>query len=48
MSSNVTGGHYFAYEKLKLGWLDPSQVQCMRSPGTLQATITPLETFRWA
>jgi hypothetical protein len=43
MSSNVTGAHYFAYEKLKLGWLDPHQVKCMTSPGTLQATITPLE-----
>lgn len=43
MSANITGGHYFAYDKLKLGWLDPSQVKCMTSPGTLQATITPLE-----
>ena len=43
MSSNVTGAHYFAYEKLKLGWLDPGQVKCMTVPGTLQAAITPLE-----
>jgi M6 family metalloprotease-like protein len=43
MSSNVTGAHYFAYEKLKLGWLDPKQIKCMTSPGTVQATITPLE-----
>jgi M6 family metalloprotease-like protein len=43
MSANITGGHYFAYDKLKLGWLDPSQVKCMTSPGTQQANITPLE-----
>ena len=43
MSANITGGHYFAYDKLKLGWLDQSQVKCITSPGTQLATITPLE-----
>jgi M6 family metalloprotease-like protein len=44
MSANITGGHYFAYNKLKLGWLDADQVKCMTTPGTVEAEITPLET----
>jgi M6 family metalloprotease-like protein len=43
MSWNDPGGHFLAWEKWKLGWLDPSQLTCLRGPGELTTTITPLE-----
>jgi M6 family metalloprotease-like protein len=38
-------GHWFAYEKLKLGYLDDNQVTCI-SPATggVEEVVTPLET----
>jgi M6 family metalloprotease-like protein len=43
MSWNDPGGHFLAWEKWKLGWLDPSQLTCLGGPGELTTTITPLE-----
>ncbi len=34
---------FLGWHKWKLGWLDPSQVNCARTPGTTQYTLTPLE-----
>ena len=43
MSWNGPGAHFLAWEKWKLGWLDPSQLTCLNGPGSVTATITPLE-----
>jgi M6 family metalloprotease-like protein len=43
MSWNSPGGHFLAWEKWKLGWLDPSQLTCLNGPGSVTTTITPLE-----
>jgi M6 family metalloprotease-like protein len=43
MSWNDPGGHFLAWEKWKLGWLDPSQLTCLAGPGELTTTISPLE-----
>ncbi len=43
MSWNDPGFHFLAWEKWKLGWLDASQLTCLREPGQVTTTITPLE-----
>jgi hypothetical protein len=43
MSWNDPGGHFLAWEKWKLGWLDQSQLTCLTTPGTLTVSLTPLE-----
>jgi len=43
MSWNEPGGHFLAWEKWKLGWLDPAQLACVEGPGELTTTIAPLE-----
>jgi len=43
MSWNDPGGHFLAWEKWKLGWLEPSELTCLEGPGELTTTITPLE-----
>ena len=43
MSWNDPGFHFFAWEKWKLGWLEPTQLACLDGPGELTATLTPLE-----
>jgi hypothetical protein len=43
MSWNDPGGHFLAWEKWKLGWLDPAQLTCLDGPGELTTTIAPLE-----
>ncbi len=43
MSWNDPGGHFLAWQKWKLGWLDPSQLTCLHAPGEVTTTITPLE-----
>ena len=43
MSWNDPGGHFLAWEKWKLGWIDASQLTCVSGPGELTTTITPLE-----
>ena len=43
MSWNEPGAHFLAWEKWKLGWLNPSQLTCLKVPGSMTATITPLE-----
>jgi hypothetical protein len=42
MSWNDPGAHFLAWEKWKLGWLDPSQLTCLDQPGALTTTISPL------
>jgi M6 family metalloprotease-like protein len=42
MSWNDPGGHFLAWEKWKLGWLDPSQLTCLSEPGEVTTTISPL------
>jgi M6 family metalloprotease-like protein len=46
MSSLDPGSHFLAWEKWKLGWLEPSQLACLEQPGELTTTITPLEVDR--
>jgi M6 family metalloprotease-like protein len=43
MSSLDPGSHFLAWEKWKLGWLEPSQLACLEQPGELTTTVTPLE-----
>lgn len=43
MSWNELAAHFVAWEKWKLGWLDPSQLTCLDGPGEVTTTITPLE-----
>jgi M6 family metalloprotease-like protein len=43
MSWNEQGGHFLAWEKWKLGWLDSSQLTCLGGLGEVTTTITPLE-----
>jgi M6 family metalloprotease-like protein len=43
MSWNDPGGHFLAWHKWKLGWLEPSELTCLGGPGELTTTITPLE-----
>jgi len=43
MSWNDPGAHFLAWEKWKLGWLDPAQLTCVEGPGELTTTITPIE-----
>ncbi|MGQ0641788.1 MAG: M6 family metalloprotease domain-containing protein [Gemmatimonadaceae bacterium] len=44
MSSLIPGAHFLAWHKLKLGWIDPSQADCLSGRGGLEAIIEPLET----
>jgi M6 family metalloprotease-like protein len=43
MSWNDPGFHFLAWEKWKLGWLEPPQIACLDGAGTMTATVTPLE-----
>ena len=43
MSSLDPGSHFLAWEKWKLGWLEPSQLICLEHSGQLTASVTPLE-----
>jgi M6 family metalloprotease-like protein len=43
MSWNDPGLHFLAWEKWKLGWLEPSQLTCLNEPGEVTTTISPLE-----
>jgi M6 family metalloprotease-like protein len=43
MSWTEPGAHFLAWEKWKLGWLDPTQLTCLDGPGELTTTISPLE-----
>lgn len=36
--------HFLAWHKYRLGWLDQAQITCLNAPGTVRATLTPLET----
>ncbi|MFD0359517.1 M6 family metalloprotease domain-containing protein [Streptomyces sp. NPDC127110] len=41
-----TGRHpdFLAWHKHKLGWLTPAQVHCVRTPGTTEHHLSPVET----
>jgi M6 family metalloprotease-like protein len=41
MSWNLPGSHLLAWHKWKLGWLEPSELTCLRGPGELTSTLTP-------
>jgi M6 family metalloprotease-like protein len=43
MSWNDPGAHFNAWEKWKLGWLEPSQLTCLNTPSEVTTTVTPLE-----
>ena len=43
MSWNDPGSHFLAWEKWKLGWLQPSQLTCLDSRSEVTTTVTPLE-----
>jgi M6 family metalloprotease-like protein len=43
MSANTTGAEFFAWDKYREGWIDPSQVRCQDTPGSTTETITPVE-----
>jgi M6 family metalloprotease-like protein len=45
MSFNVQpGAEFMAWQRWKLGWLDPSQIRCVQPGRTVEATLAPLET----
>lgn len=43
MSWVQTGGHFFAWNKWRLGWLAASQLRCLDATGQLVATLSPIE-----
>jgi M6 family metalloprotease-like protein len=44
MSFNIMpGAEFMAWQRWKLGWLDPSQIRCVQPGRTVEATLTPLE-----
>lgn len=44
MGDNRASSHMFAWNKWLLGWLEPQQLRGLTTPGTTEATLTPLET----
>lgn len=38
------GADYMAWNKWRLGWLDPAQIRGVTAPGTVTATVSPVET----
>lgn len=44
MGWNARSAHYLAWEKLKLGFLDASQVDCLDQTGGVEEVLTPIET----
>jgi M6 family metalloprotease-like protein len=42
MGSTSTGAHFLAWHKWKLGWIDQTQLTCLRGPGEVTATISPV------
>ena len=43
MTAASRGGGMFAWHRWKLGWLDDGQVTCLTRPGTIAATLAPIE-----
>lgn len=43
MSYLTPGAGFLAWHRLKLGWLDPSQIVCVAAPGQVRAELSPLE-----
>lgn len=44
MGWNARSAHYLAWEKLKLGFLDPAQVDCLDQSGGVEEVVKPIET----
>jgi M6 family metalloprotease-like protein len=38
------GGEFFAWDKYREGWIDPSQIRCQDEQGSTAQTLAPLET----
>jgi M6 family metalloprotease-like protein len=38
------GADYMAWNKWRLGWLDPPQIRGLTAPGTVETTLAPVET----
>jgi M6 family metalloprotease-like protein len=38
------GGEFFAWDKYRLGWIDPEQIRCQDEPGSTTQTLSPVET----
>ena len=38
------GADYMAWNKFRLGWLDAAQIRGLTSPGTVETTLSPVET----
>jgi M6 family metalloprotease-like protein len=38
------GAEFVAWEKWKLGWLDPAQLRCLSTSGQMEETMSPLES----
>ena len=41
MGSTNTGAHFLAWHKWKLGWIDQTQLTCLRGSGEVTTTISP-------
>ena len=44
MSGVDLGGEFFAWDKYRLGWIDPPQIRCQDEPGSTTQTLSPVET----
>jgi M6 family metalloprotease-like protein len=44
MSTGYPGGEFFAWDKYRLGWIDPPQIRCQDEPGSTTQTLSPVET----
>ena len=44
MSAVDLGGEFFAWDKYRLGWIDPPQIRCQDEPGSTTQTLSPVET----
>jgi M6 family metalloprotease-like protein len=43
MSWLEPGGESFAWDKYRLGWIDPTQIRCLDAAGSITETVTPVE-----
>jgi M6 family metalloprotease-like protein len=44
MSDVFRPGHYFAWEKRKLGWLEPGEWECLEPGAGIEVVLDPIET----
>lgn len=43
MSWSEVGAEWFAWDRYRAGWIDPSQIRCQDTAGSTTQTITPVE-----